>query len=323
MTNQNLRFYNLKSKSPLYLKMLHLCQKASNSNANVLLIGESGSGKEVAAHYLHYNSKRKEKPFVSINCTSYTESLLESELFGYEAGAFTGATKTKSGKIETANTGSLFLDEIGDLRLLTQVKLLRTIEQKKIQRLGSNIELDVDFRLISATNINVCDAVNQNKFREDFFYRISTIVIKVPALRERREDLRDLIDYMLVKSQHEHQIEISHIEPHVMEFLMNYNYPGNIRELKNIIDRMVVLSDDGIISDDGLPIMHSIKSSTNQCNTYNFKNFIDYKDFKNQSEKAYLEWVLGQFNGNVNKTAEAIHMSSRQLFNKINQYGLK
>src|SRR6056297_4259704 len=133
MTNAKLESYNLKSKSPLYNKMLDLCQKVSNSNANVLLIGESGSGKEVAAHYLHYNSKRSEKPFVSINCTSYTESLLESELFGYEAGAFTGGTKTKQGKIETSNTGTLFLDEIGDLSLLTQVKLLRTIEQKKIR----------------------------------------------------------------------------------------------------------------------------------------------------------------------------------------------
>ena len=159
MTNANLKSYHLKSKSPLYNKMLHLCQKAAKSNANVLLIGESGSGKEVAAHCLHYKSNRSEKPFVSINCTSYTQSLLESELFGYEAGAFTGATKTKKGKIETSNTGTLFLDEIGDLSLLTQVKLLRTIEQKKIQRLGSNKELDVDFRLISATNIDVSNAI--------------------------------------------------------------------------------------------------------------------------------------------------------------------
>ncbi len=323
MTNAKLESYNLKSKSPLYNKMLDLCQKVSNSNANVLLIGESGSGKEVAAHYLHYNSKRSEKPFVSINCTSYTESLLESELFGYEAGAFTGATKTKQGKIETSNTGSLFLDEIGDLSLLTQVKLLRTIEQKKIQRLGSNKELDVDFRLISATNIDVSKAVKENRFREDFFYRISTIVIKVPALRERKEDLKDLIDYIIAKSQHEHQIEITDIEPRVKDFLIEYDYPGNIRELKNIVDRMVVLSENGVITEDGLPILHSIKSSTAQHNNYAFKELLHYKDFKEQSEKAYFEWVLSQFKGNVNQTAKAIQMSSRQLFNKINQYGLK
>lgn len=323
MTNQNLSSYNLQSKSPLYLKMLRLCQKASKSNANVLFIGESGSGKEVAAHYLHYNSKRKNNPFVSINCTSYTESLLESELFGYEAGAFTGASKAKRGKIETANTGSLFLDELGDLQLLTQVKLLRTIEQKKIQHLGSNKEIDVDFRLISATNTDISEAIAQNKFREDFFYRISTIVIKVPALRERKEDLKDLVDYMLAKGQHEHQIKITSIEPQVKKFLIDYNYPGNIRELKNIVDRMIVLSDDGVITEDGLPLMHSIKSSTTSCNTYNFKNFIDYKDFKTQSEKAYFEWILGEFGGNVNQTAKAIHLSSRQLFNKINQYNLK
>jgi len=323
MTNANLKSYNLKSKSPLYNKMLDLCQKTAKSDANVLLIGESGSGKEVAAHYLHYNSKRSEKPFISINCTSYTESLLESELFGYEAGAFTGATKTKNGKIETSNTGTLFLDEIGDLSLLTQVKLLRTIEQKKIQRLGSNKELDVDFRLISATNIDVSNAIKENRFREDFFYRISTIVIKVPALRERKEDLKDLTDYMIAKSQREHQIEITGIEPRVKNFLIEYDYPGNIRELKNIVDRMVVLSENGVITEDGLPIMHSMKSSTNQSNTYAFKELLRYKDFKDQSEKAYFEWALSRFNGNVNQTANAIQISSRQLFNKIKQYGLK
>lgn len=303
--------------------MLYFCEKAAKSNANVLLIGESGSGKEVAAKYIHHYSKRKENQLISINCSSYTDTLLESELFGHEEGAFTGAVKMKKGKIETAHNGTLFLDEIGDLSLTTQVKLLRTIEQKKIQRLGSNDERNVDFRLISATNIDLKTAVATHKFREDFFYRINTIVIPVPALRERREDLEALIDYMLMRSQEEHGIEIHNILPSVTKFLKDYHYPGNIRELKNIIDRMVVLSDNGVITEDGLPIMFDIEASNNHQNHYHFGELKTLKSFQQDSESLYLEWVLSLYDGKVQKASEALNITSRQLFNKIKAYGLK
>lgn len=315
-------FY-LKSHNEHYKKMLYFCEKAAKSNANVLLIGESGSGKEVAARVIHHYSHRKNQPLVSINCSSYTDTLLESELFGHEIGSFTGAVKMKKGKIETAHKSTLFLDEIGDLSLTTQVKLLRTIEQKKIQRLGSNNELDVDFRLITATNIDIANAVANKEFREDFFYRINTIVIAVPALRERKEDLDDLIDFMLTRAQEEHNITIHSIEAKVKKFLTTYHYPGNIRELKNIIDRMVVLSDKGIITEDGLPIMYDIEANDHTKNHYNFNQLLEMKAFQHQSESEYLTWVLNHFNQNVAKSAEALNISSRQFFNKIKSYGLK
>ena len=314
-------YYN--SKNPQYLKMLYFCEKAAKSNSNILLIGESGSGKEVAARYIHHHSKRKNEPLVSINCSSYTESLLESELFGYEEGAFTGALKKKRGKIETSDKGTLFLDEIGDLSLLTQIKLLRTIENKKIQRIGSNKEQSVDFRLISATNIDLADAVSNQQFREDFFYRISTIVIRVPSLRERKEDLSDLIDYMLTKSQEEHDIEITDICPEVKEFLMTYSYPGNIRELKNLLDRMVVLSHNGVITKDGLPIMHSIKATNTIGNHHQFNTIVPMKEFKKDAEKAYLLWILNQFDGHVGDTAKALEVTPRYIQYKKNDYNIK
>lgn len=317
------KIYHLNSQNEQYNKMLYFCEKAAKSNANVLLIGESGSGKEVAARYIHYYSRRKDMPLVSINCSSYTDTLLESELFGHEEGAFTGAIRMKKGKIETAHKSSLFLDEIGDLSLTTQVKLLRTIEQKKIQRLGSNKELNVDFRLISATNIDIANAVANKDFREDFFYRINTIVIPVPALRERKEDLEALIDFMLERAQNEHEIAIHSIDPLVKKFLLSYHYPGNIRELKNIIDRMVVLSDNGVITEDGLPIMYDIEANDHSINHYSFNKLIEMKAFQHQSESMYLAWVLDQFDYNVAKAAEVLNISARQLFNKIKTYGLK
>lgn len=320
--NHPLNQYHFISNNPQYLKMLHYCEKAAKSNSNILLIGESGSGKEVAARYIHYHSQRAGNALISINCSSYTESLLESELFGYEEGAFTGALKSKKGIIETSDKGTLFLDEIGDLSLLTQIKLLRTIENKRIQRIGSNKKRAVDFRLITATNIDLSEAVTTQKFREDFFYRISTIVIRVPSLRERKEDLENLIEYMLIKSQEEHQIKIHTMCDEAREFLINYSYPGNIRELKNLIDRMVVLSEDGVITRDGLPIMHSIKATNNTSNHFHFNEIMPMKAYKTHAEIKYLKWVLDQFGGSVSDTAKALEVSNRYIQYKIKEHKL-
>ena len=187
--------YMLNSKNEGYNKMLLQCEKVAKSKANVLLIGESGTGKEVAAKYIHLCSDRSSNSFTAVNCSSFTESLLESELFGFEQGSFTGAVKSKQGKFELADNGTLFLDEVGEIILTTQVKLLRVLETKKTERLGSNKERNIDFRLISATNKDLVNGVLTNTFREDFFYRISSIVIRVPPLRERREDMNELIQF--------------------------------------------------------------------------------------------------------------------------------
>ncbi len=253
---------------------------------------------------------------------------MESELFGYEQGSFTGAVKSKQGKFELADNGTLFLDEVGEINLSTQVKLLRVLETKKVERLGSNKEKLIDFRLISATNKDLTNEVLANNFREDFFYRISSIVIRVPSLRERKEDLNELINFLLKKSQKENEIAINYIEPEAEKFLHSYDYPGNIRELKSIIDRMVVLSNDGVITKDGIPIMFDIRKKSNKS-TYDIQDFTSYdkvitlQDFKNKAESEYLQWVLDQTGGNVAEASRQLSISSRQLFNKINKYDLK
>jgi DNA-binding NtrC family response regulator len=318
--------YLLDSNNDEYKKMLHQCEKVAKSKANVLLIGETGSGKEVAAKYIHLCSPRCTSSFLAVNCSAYTETLLESELFGHEQGSFTGAVKSKQGKFELANNGSLFLDEVGDINLTTQVKLLRVLETKKVERLGSNKEKLIDYRLISATNKDLTKEVIDNNFREDFFYRISSIVIHIPPLRKRKEDIELLVKYFLEISQEENEIKINHIEPDVMNFLYTYEYPGNIRELKSIIDRMVVLSSDGIITKNEFPVLFNIHKDLKEVKIKEEKAFnkiIPFKDYVKNSEAEYLKWVLNETNGNVAEAARQLNISARQVFNKINEYDIK
>lgn len=327
MKESLLNGYLLNSNNENYKKMLIHCEKVANSKVNILLTGESGSGKEVAAKYIHLCSSRSSNSFVAVNCSSFTETLLESELFGHEHGSFTGATKSKEGKFELSNNGTLFLDEVGDINLTTQVKLLRVLETKKVERLGSNIEKYIDFRLISATNKDLPEEVASKNFREDFFYRISSIVINVPSLKDRPEDLDSLIKYFLEKSQEENNIKITGMDEQARDFLFSYEYPGNIRELKSIIDRMVVLSSDGIITKDGIPILYNIKKKTSQLSNANSLHNQHYKlaslkDFRRESESEYIRWVLEQTGGNVSEAAQKLQISTRQLFNKISEYDI-
>lgn len=318
-----LKEYLLDSDNESYNKMLYHCEKVAKTNVNILLTGESGTGKEVAAKYIHLCSKRVNNSFVPVNCSSFTETLLESELFGYEQGAFTGALKAREGRFETANNGSLFLDEVGDIDLRTQVKLLRVLETKKVSRIGSNIERLIDFRLISATNKDLVSEIMENNFREDFFYRISSISIRVPSLKQRKEDLDKLIEYFLEKSQDEYNIKIIGIDDEPKKFLYSYEYPGNIRELKSIIDRMVVLSTNGRITKDGIPILYNIKKSNNSNQNSSYDEVIAFKEFKMKTEANYITWVLEKTGGNVAEAARQLDISSRQLFNKIREYDIK
>lgn len=316
----------MKSKSPAYNRALKDCERVAASNVNVLLIGESGSGKDVAAQYIHACSRRSANPLVAVNCNAYTESLLEAELFGHEQGAFTGAVKSRVGKFELADKSTLFLDEVGDINLTTQVKLLRAIETKEIERIGGNNKKLLDFRLITATNRDLPTHVRNGTFREDFFYRISTIVIRVPPLRDRQEDLVDMIHFFMEESQKANQIRIDKIEDQVWEFLINYDYPGNIRELKNTIDRMVVLSQNNIITTEGIPILYNLRTSELEnlnAPHFDMTELIPWKEFKHRSEKEYLKWALTQMGWNITATAQKLQISSRQLFNKISEYNLQ
>ena len=315
--------YFIETKSPAYQRALHNCERVAMSNSNVLLIGESGTGKEVAAQYIHACSHRSDKPFIAVNCSSFTESLLESELFGHEQGAFTGAVRSRTGKFELAQNGTLFIDEVGDINLTTQVKLLRAIESKEIEKIGSNERKQINFRLLTATNKDLSEEVRKNSFREDFFYRISTIVIRIPPLRERKEDLEDMIWFFLKETQEENNIQIHDIDSSVWTFLMNYEYPGNIRELKNTIDRMVVLSEDGIITREGIPLLYNLhKKDSAQSFDTAFDDLVSWKDFKSVTEKNYLTRVLNETNGNVNEASKILGISTRQIFNKIAEYSI-
>ena len=290
--------FHLETKNPVFRQALDFCERVADSHANVLLTGESGCGKEIASRYIHACGRRSSQNFVAVNCSAFTETLLESELFGHEQGSFTGASKTHTGKFELANHGTLFLDEIGDLSFTTQVKLLRALETKQIERIGSNTTREIDFRLICATNQDLPLKIKNHEFREDFFYRISTIVIRIPALRERREDLPALIDFFFRKLQKENGIVIHTLDNAVKDFLFEYNYPGNIRELRNIIERMVILSRNGTVTEETLPILYNIGNAAPK-NQEIFSSVIPWKEYKTKSEKEYLSLVLNQLDGNV------------------------
>jgi transcriptional regulator with GAF, ATPase, and Fis domain len=247
------RFYNIIGKSKPLLTVLDLVKKAAPSSATVLISGESGVGKELVARAIHELSPRSSRPFVAVNCAALTETLLESELFGHEKGAFTGAVSMKKGRFELADGGTLFFDEIGELPLNGQVKLLRAIEQREFERTGGIETIKVNLRIIAATNKDLEQGSQQGWFREDLFYRLNVIAMEIPALRERQDDLSLLIDRFMAEFARENAKNIPKIACDAFEVLVNYPYPGNVRELKNIIEHAIVLSDNGNITLEDLP----------------------------------------------------------------------
>ena len=307
--------YLLTTKSLKMGKIWNMVDLVAQANAPVLITGESGTGKEIIAEQIHLRSERKEAPFVAVNCQQFPKDLIESELFGHEKGAFSGAISRRIGKLEQAACGTLFLDEIGDVALNTQTKLLRVLENKVVERIGSNTGIPIDFRLISATNRPVREMISEGKFREDLYYRLNTIEIVVPPLRERREDLPDLIDLFVSKYSRELGKQFRGIDDETMEYLLNNEYRGNIRELRNIIERMVILSrNEGWLT---------IGPMTDQDQEPGEKSrHLPYKEAKARFERDYIREMLEEYEGNITKTAEHMGLSRRQLFNKITEYGI-
>lgn len=313
----------LDTKNYNFTKIIKIAQKAASADVNVLITGESGTGKEVMARFIYENSKRKNEKFVAVNCQSLSSSLLESELFGHEKGSFTGATNRRIGRFEEAHGATLFLDEVGEIDLNTQVKLLRVLENRTIEKIGSNKPIDVDFRLICATNKDIREAIENKEFREDLFYRINTISIHLPSLKERKEDLPMLINFFLKKSSAKYNKKIVKVEGDVMNYLLNYEYKGNIRELKNILDRLVVLSDNGIIRKE-LVSTNVLDNKEDECSNFlKLEDIKPLKEIKQEAEANYIKKVLDRFNGNITKSAEYLEISRRQLFNKIVEYNVK
>jgi DNA-binding NtrC family response regulator len=242
--------YEMIGSSKAIMQVKEMIEKVAPTEARVLITGENGTGKELVAHQIHEKSKRANGPFVEVNCAAIPSELIESELFGHEKGSFTSAIKQRIGKFEQANGGTLFLDEIGDMSLAAQAKVLRALQENKITRVGAEKDINVNVRVIAATNKDLKTEIEKKNFREDLYHRISVIVIHVPSLKERKEDIPELVDYFIKKICNEYGIHPKNIEPQAISKLQEYDYPGNIRELHNIIERLIILSNETITASD-------------------------------------------------------------------------
>lgn len=299
---------------------LNLVGRVAPSQATVLILGESGTGKELIARAIHYASPRAEKPFIKVNCAALPETLLESELFGHEKGAFTGAVAKRIGRFEQADQGSIFLDEIGDLSLPLQMKLLRVLQEKEFERVGSNQTIKVDVRVIAATNRNLEEAIKKGTFREDLYYRLNVVTITLPPLRERKEDIPLLIEHFLKKYSAQNKKEVVGLSKEAHELLRQYDYPGNVRELENIIERAVVLCPGKIITVNELPL---------NIREYNLAEFYE-KDQQGRSlpkmlediERQMISKALKNNDGVQTRAAAELGISERVLRYKMKKYGL-
>jgi DNA-binding NtrC family response regulator len=247
------RFENLVGTSPAMQQVFQLIEKVADAESTVLILGESGTGKELVARAIHFNSHRAEKPMIPVNCGAIPESLLESELFGHERGAFTGAARTRIGRFELANGGTIFLDEVGDMSPALQVKLLRVLQEQSFERVGGTKSIQVDVRIIAATNRNLEGAIACGEFREDLYYRLSVIPLNLPPLRERKEDIPLLLQHFMDQFNRMRDRKLQGFSPGALHMLMNYHWPGNVRELENLVDRVVVLKGQGIVEPEDLP----------------------------------------------------------------------
>ncbi len=305
------------------LELLNIAYRAAKTDAPVLILGESGTGKELFARTIHELSEQKQNPFVPVNCAALNPGVLESELFGHEKGAFTGAAYTKKGRFELAENGTLFLDEIGDIPLEVQVKLLRVLQEREIERVGGSKRIPVNFRLISATNKDLKKAIEEGNFREDLYYRINVITIELPPLRERKEDLPLLIDYYLKKWSDYYGIKVKGFSKDAYNKLLSYHYPGNIRELANIIQRAVVLSRGEYIDFVELnENIDNVKYDTNK--SFDFApGTISLSQAVEKLEKDMILKALEMANGVQTKAAELLGISERNLRYKIKKYHIK
>lgn len=314
---EKFRFQNIIGRNREMEKIYSILENVSQTDSTVLITGESGTGKELAARAIHLNSSRRAGPFVAINCSAFVESLIESELFGYEKGAFTGAVKTKIGKFEIAKGGTLFLDEIGDLSGAVQTKLLRVIETREYERVGGNDILKLDARIIVATNKNLNEEIKSGKFREDLFYRINVINIHLPPLRERLDDLPLLVNSFITKYNQIFNKSIKHFSTAAYDKLLHYDYRGNIRELENIIEHCFILCDSDIIGPEHLPerIRGFEKTVTDENN-------INSREVFKEKEKEIIINLLRKNNGSRSKTAEELGINPSTLWRKMKKLGI-
>ncbi len=315
---------NIIGQSPKMMSLYDLLEKVSPTKTNILVTGESGTGKELVAKAIHYNSPRKEKPFVTLNCGAIPEPLIESELFGHMKGAFTDAIATKKGLFEVADEGTIFLDEISELPLLMQVKLLRVLQDKEFKRVGGTEDIRVDVRIISATNKDLEEAVREKRFREDLFYRLNVIQIKLPPLRDRKDDIPILASYFLKKYSEELNKNILKISPETLQILFHYEYPGNVRELQNIIERAVALEGSEELTAINLNSYLSeqplLKKGSMDIEIPS--EGIDLEKIVEDLERTLLLKALDKTRGIKKKAAELLHINFRSMRYRLEKYGL-
>ena len=318
---EQLPFHHIVYGSPEMEEVMGLVARVAQSQATVLIRGESGTGKELIANAIHYASPRSSKPIVKVNCSAIPETLLESELFGHEKGAFTGAIQRRVGRFEEADGGTIFLDEIGDLSPAIQVKLLRILQEKEFQRVGSNLTLKVDVRVITATHRNLEEAIKKDLFREDLYYRLNVISIQLPPLKERRGDIPLLIDYFLKKYSKANQKTVSDISKEARGLLLRYPYPGNIRELENLIERAVVLCRGEVITTQDLPF--HLKEEKSEGSLQSLAKEKRLPEILEEVERDRIIKALHQHRGVQTKAAESLGLSERMLRYKMKKYGIR
>lgn len=302
-------FEGIIAKSPKMTKIFELIKTVAPTNTTVLITGESGTGKEIIARAIHSQSQRHDKPFIVTSCAALPETLLESELFGYEKGSFTGAVERRKGKFEAADKGTLFLDEIGEIDANTQVHLLRALEEKKITRIGSNEEIEVDVRIVAATNKSLRTLIEQGKFRDDLYYRLNVVTIDLPPLKSRREDILPLAEHFLKKYAKQNNSSVRGFSPEVVEFMLDYDWRGNVRELENMVERGVVLSKGKAITLAEFP-----QELTAQAPA-------EGKTLE-ALEKNHIQKVLEETGGNIARTARLLGIHRMTLYNKLKKHNI-
>ena len=336
------RFENIIGDSPAMHEVFGTVGQVANSRATVLLLGETGTGKEMIAKAIHYNSPRREKPFVRVNCGAMTSTLLESELFGHVKGSFTGAIRDKEGRFEAADAGTIFLDEIGTMEPQLQVKLLRVLQEREFERVGDNATVKVDVRVIAATNVDLQEEVARGNFREDLFYRLNVVSIYLPPLRNRREDIPRLIDYFLDKYNGINERKLRRISREMLNVLLRYPWPGNVRELENAVERAVVLSNGEDFTEDLLPLsvrMFAASRRTNQASEsietltrrladqaisdYEMREGEIYSLVINQIEQALIDRALAKCGGVKTKAADFLGINRNTLNKKVKELGIE
>jgi len=325
--NNNEDFYThqskfIKSKNPNFIRMLSFAERFSVTDMPILIIGESGTGKEVIANYIYEKSRRNKLPFLKINCAAIPESLLESELFGYERGAFTGAHERKIGKFEEANGGTIFFDEIGDMAFALQAKILRVLQDFEFTRIGGSKDIHVDCRIIAATNHNISILVKKEKFREDLFHRLNGVSLYIPPLRERIEDIKDFSNFFLRVFTKKYNKDIKYINEDTIAILNNYHWPGNIRELKNCVERAVVICDEDCIFPHHLPDSVFKRDSITD-DIYSLDIHKQVKEYRDNYTRELILKILEKSKGNKTDAAKTLRISRKTLYKWMKEYNIK